>query len=49
MALERVVASLRLAMTSTTLTQLLGWVGHWDRRHVTVEGAAGLGRGELRG
>lgn len=41
----RLVASLRMAMTTATLSQLLEWAGQWDRRQWAVEGAAGLGRG----
>jgi transposase len=35
----------RLAVTTTTGTQLLAWAGPWPERRWAVEGATGLGRG----
>jgi len=43
------VATIRLAVTTTTVDQLQQWAASWPQRRWAVEGAEGLGRGVAQG
>jgi transposase len=43
------VATIRIALTATTVGQLQEWATRWPRRRWAVEGAEGLGRGVAQG
>ena len=39
------VATIKVAVTTTTVVQLQQWAARWPQRRWAVEGAEGLGRG----
>jgi transposase len=43
------VATMRIAVTATTVCQLQDWAARWPQRRWAVEGAEGLGRGVAQG
>ena len=43
------VATMRIAVTATTVRQLQEWAARWPQRRWAVEGAEGLGRGVAQG
>ena len=43
------VATIRIAVTATTVRQLREWAARWPQRRWAVEGAQGLGRGVAQG
>ena len=43
------VATMRIAITVTTVRQLQEWAARWPQRRWAVEGAEGLGRGVAQG
>ncbi|MBV8992359.1 MAG: IS110 family transposase [Pseudonocardiales bacterium] len=43
------VATIRVAVTTTTVVQLQQWAARWPQRRWAVEGAEGLGRGVAQG
>ena len=43
------VATIRIAVTATTVRQLREWAVRWPHRRWAVEGAQGLGRGVAQG
>lgn len=43
------VATVRMAVTATTVRHLLAWAARWSQRRWAVEGAEGLGRGVAQG
>jgi transposase len=46
---EQSVATMRIAVTATTVCQLQDWAARWPQRRWAVEGAEGLGRGVAQG
>jgi transposase len=43
------VATIKVAVTTTTVVKLQQWAAHWPQRRWAVEGAEGLGRGVAQG
>ena len=43
------VATMRIAITVTTVRQLRQWAARWPQRRWAIEGAEGLGRGVAQG
>ncbi|HEX2289109.1 MAG TPA: transposase, partial [Pseudonocardiaceae bacterium] len=43
------VATIRVAVTATTVRQLRQWAARWPQRRWAIEGAEGLGRGVAQG